>query len=324
MEITYKDAGVDIHAGYEAVARIKKHVDRTVRPGVMGSIGSFGGLFDLSKVSASDSVLVSGTDSVGSKVKLAVDMGKHDTIGIDVVAMCVNDIITLGAEPLFFLDYIGCGKVDPSHIEDIVKGVSEGCIQAGCALIGGETAEIAELYAEGDYDLAGFAVGAVNKNNIITGEHIKPYDLLVGLPSSGLHSNGFSLVRKIVADAGLSLNEIGDTLLTPTTIYVETIRALLKKQVNIKGIANITGGGFIENIPRIMPKGLGAEINKGSWEVHEIFGILKKHGNITDEEMYNVFNMGIGMVLAVEPQDAPKIDAPVIGKVIEKEGVHFV
>ena len=322
MSVAYKNAGVDIHAGYEAVSRMKKHIIKTNRPGVMGSIGAFGGLFDLSAVSVTDPVLVSGTDSVGSKVKLAVNIGRHDTVGIDVVAMCVNDIITTGAEPLFFLDYIGCGKVIPAQIEDIVKGVSEGCVQAGCALIGGETAEISDLYAEDDYDLAGFAVGVVSKNAIITGERIQNGDLIVGLPSSGLHSNGFSLVRKIVKEAKLPINDLKDTLLEPTRIYVKTIKSLLKK-ADIKGIANITGGGFIENIPRIIPEGLGVEIKIGSWDIHDIFGLLQTHGKISDTEMYNVFNMGIGMVLAVSPSEAAKIDAPVIGKVIRGDGLSL-
>lgn len=325
MAIAYKNAGVDIHAGYEAVSRMKKHVNRTSRPGVIGSIGAFGGLFDLSAVSVKEPVLVSGTDSVGSKVKLAVDFDKHDTVGIDVVAMCVNDIICQGAEPLFFLDYIGCGKVDPAQIEDIVKGVAEGCVQAGCGLVGGETAEIAGLYAGGDYDLAGFAVGVVEKSEIITGENIKEGDVIIGLPSSGVHSNGFSLVRKIIKDNGLSLDKVydglnaplGEVLLTPTQIYVKAIQGL---KVKIKGIAHITGGGFIENIPRIFPTGLGASIQKGSWEMPEIFKFLQHHGQVPEEEMYNIFNMGIGMALVVSPEDA---FGTVIGTVIGGEGVRF-
>jgi len=346
MAAAYKDAGVDIHAGYEAVSRMKKHVDKTMRPGVMGSIGAFGGLFDLSAVSVKEPVLVSGTDSVGSKVKLAIDMDKHDTVGIDVVAMCVNDIITSGAEPLFFLDYIGCGHVDPKHIEDIVKGVSEGCIQAGCGLVGGETAEIAGLYAGNDYDLAGFAVGVVEKKAIITGEHIAEGDVVIGLASSGLHSNGFSLVRKIVAEKGLSLDKVydgfsvplGEVLLTPTRIYVKTIMNILNGEeggsgVKVKGVANITGGGFIENIPRIIPKGLGVEIDKSAWEVPEIFNFLQHHGQVSEDEMYNIFNMGISMVLVVSPQDVEKMialaqEGVVIGKVVsgfrDDEGIRFV
>ena len=336
MATAYKNAGVDIHAGYEAVSLIKKHVDKTKRPGVMGTIGAFGGLFDLSAISVKEPVLVSGTDSVGSKVKLAVDMNKHDTIGIDVVAMCVNDIITLGAQPLFFLDYIGCGRVDPKQVESIVKGVSEGCVQAGCAIVGGETAEIAGLYAQDDYDLAGFAVGVVEKSEIITCENITEGDIIIGLASSGLHSNGFSLVRKIVAENGLSLDKVydgfeaplGEVLLTPTRIYVKTIMDVLKG-VNVKGIANITGGGFIENIPRIMPKGLGAKINKSTWTVPEVFNFLQRHGQVSEEEMYNVFNMGISMILAVSPEDAEKTialaqEGIVMGKVISGEGVSFV
>jgi len=335
MAAAYKDAGVDIHAGYEAVSLMRKHIEKTMRPGVMGTIGAFGGLFDLSAVSVKEPVLVSGTDSVGSKVKLAVDMNKHDTIGIDVVAMCVNDIITLGAQPLFFLDYIGCGRVDPKQIEGIVKGVSEGCVQAGCGLIGGETAEIAGLYAEDDYDLAGFAVGVVEKSEIINGENITEGDVIIGLDSSGLHSNGFSLVRKIVADSGLSLDKVydgfdvplGEVLLTPTRIYVKTIMDVLKG-VKVKGIANITGGGFIENIPRVMPKGLGAKIDKSTWTVPEVFNFLQRHGQVSEKEMYNVFNMGISMILVVSPEDAEKTialaqEGAIIGKVISGEGVCF-
>jgi len=335
MAAAYKDAGVDIHAGYEAVSLMRKHIEKTMRPGVMGTIGAFGGLFDLSAVSVKEPVLVSGTDSVGSKVKLAVDMNKHDTIGIDVVAMCVNDIITLGAQPLFFLDYIGCGRVDPKQIEGIVKGVSEGCVQAGCGLIGGETAEIAGLYAEDDYDLAGFAVGVVEKSEIINGENITEGDVIIGLDSSGLHSNGFSLVRKIVADNNLDLNKVydgfdaplGEVLLTPTRIYVKTIMDVLKG-VKVKGIANITGGGFIENIPRVMPKDLGAKIDKSTWTVPEVFNFLQRHGQISEKEMYNVFNMGISMILVVSPEDAEKTialaqEGVIIGKVISGEGVCF-
>jgi len=349
MAVAYKNAGVDIHAGYEAVSRMKKHVEKTMRPGMMGTIGAFGGLFDLSAVSVKEPVLVSGTDSVGSKVKLAIDMDKHDTVGIDVVAMCVNDIITLGAQPLFFLDYIGCGHVDPRHIEDVVKGVSEGCVQAGCGIVGGETAEIAGLYADKDYDLAGFAVGVVEKSEIITGEHITEGDVIIGLASSGLHSNGYSLVRKIIADNKLHLDKVydgfseslGAVLLAPTRIYVKVIMDLLNgwkedkaAEMKIKGIANITGGGFIENIPRIFPrgKGLAAEINKGAWKVPEIFTFLQRYGQVSETEMYNVFNMGISMVLVVSPQDVEKTialagEGVVMGTVVAEsmagEGVRF-
>ena len=298
MSEAYKQSGVDIVAGYEAVSRMKTHVAKTARKGLMGAIGGFGGMFDLSELNMKAPVLVSGTDGVGSKLKLAFELNVHDTIGIDLVAMCVNDIIVQGAEPLFFLDYIGINKVDPVQVEAIVKGVAEGCIQAGCALVGGETAELPDFYSIGEYDLAGFAVGAVEKANLITGAGITGGDVLVGIASSGVHSNGFSLIRKIARGADLK-----NTLLTPTKIYVKPILAALK-QVKIKGMAHITGGGFIENIPRMMPKGCTAIVKKGTWEIPDIFPVLQGKGNIPPDEMYNVFNMGIGMVLAVAPGDA--------------------
>jgi len=337
MSSAYKSAGVDIEAGYEAVSRMKKHIQKTMRPGVMGAVGGFGGLFDLGALSVKEPVLVSGTDGVGTKLKLAFTMEKHDTIGIDAVAMCVNDIITQGAQPLFFLDYIACGKLDPRQIEDIVKGVSEGCVQAGCALIGGETAEMPGLYGEDEYDIAGFAVGVVEKKSIITGESISEGDVLVGLASSGTHSNGYSLIKKIVTDNGLSLDTVydgfdrplGEVLLTPTRIYVKTVLDILA-DVQVKGMAHITGGGFIENIPRVIPKGLGVLLEKGSWKVPGIFLFLQNHGRIQEEEMYNVFNMGIGMVLVVKEQDVSAVmakvgegEAFVIGKVVSGEGVAF-
>jgi len=335
----YKRAGVDIEAGYEAVARIKRHAQRTMRPGVMGAIGGFGGLFDLSAVSVKEPVLVSGADGVGTKLKLAFAMERHDTIGIDAVAMCVNDIVTQGAQPLFFLDYIGCGMLDPGQVEDIVKGVSDGCVQAGCALIGGETAEMPGMYEKGEYDIAGFAVGVVEKSRIVTGESIAEGDALVGLASSGVHSSGFSLARKIVAENGLSLGAtydglgatLGDALLEPTRIYVKTILHILETS-QVKGMAHITGGGFFENIPRMMPKGLGAVVEKGSWDVPAIFGFLRERGGIGEDEMFNVFNMGVGMVLAVDARDAflvamrareLGVRATVIGKVAPGEGVVF-
>jgi len=337
MSSAYKSAGVDIEAGYEAVSRMKKHIQKTMRPGVMGAVGGFGGLFDLGAVSVKEPILVSGTDGVGTKLKLAFVMEKHDTIGIDAVAMCVNDIITQGAQPLFFLDYIACGKLDPRQIEDIVKGVSEGCVQAGCALIGGETAEMPGLYGEDEYDIAGFAVGVVEKKGIITGESISEGDVLVGLASSGTHSNGYSLIKKIVTDNGLSLDTVydgfdrplGEVLLTPTRIYVKTVLDILA-DVQVKGMAHITGGGFIENIPRVIPKGLGVLVGKGSWKVPGIFPFLQNHGRIQEGEMYNVFNMGIGMVLVVKEQDVSAVvakvgegEAFVIGKVVSGEGVAF-
>ena len=337
MADAYKSAGVDIEAGYEAVARMKKHVQKTIRPGVMGAVGGFGGLFDLGAVSVKEPVLVSGTDGVGTKLKLAFAMERHDTIGIDAVAMCVNDIVTQGAQPLFFLDYIACGKLDPKRIEAIVKGVSEGCVQAGCALLGGETAEMPGMYAEGEYDIAGFAVGVVEKKGIVTGETVAEGDVLVGLASSGTHSNGYSLIKKIVTDNGLSLDAeydgfdrpLGEVLLTPTRIYVKTVLDILDG-VQVKGMAHITGGGFIENIPRAIPKGLGALVEKGSWKVPGIFRFLQDRGRVREEEMYNVFNMGIGMVLVVKEQDVSAVAAKageggafVIGKVVQGEGVTF-
>jgi len=303
MSDAYKQAGVNIEAGYEAVSRMKAHVAKTARKGLMSGIGGFGGLFDLSALNVKEPVLVSGTDGVGTKLKLAFELNRHDTIGIDAVAMCVNDIITQGAEPLFFLDYIATGKLDPQQVEDIVKGISEGCVQAGCALVGGETAEMPGMYHDGEYDIAGFSVGVVEKSEIISGANIKDGDVLVGIASSGVHSNGFSLVRKIVA--GLNLNEayfgnttLGDALLAPTKIYVKPILAAMK-QVKIKGMAHITGGGFIENIPRMLPPGFAAVVQQGTWDMPDIFPFLQEKGGVNKNEMYNVFNMGIGMVLAV-------------------------
>jgi len=311
MSKAYAQAGVNIEAGYEAVARMKSHVARTARQGLMGAIGGFGGLFDLSALNVKEPVLVSGTDSVGTKLKIAFDLNRHDTIGIDAVAMCVNDIITQGAEPLFFLDYIGISRVVPAQIEDIVKGVSDGCVQSGCALIGGETAELPGIYQDGEYDLVGFAVGVVEKQNIITGANIADGDTLVGIASSGVHSNGYSLVRKIVADLDFDKVYFGgvtlaDALLTPTKIYAKPILAAIK-EVQVKGMAHITGGGFIENIPRMLPQGLAAVVNRGAWDMPEIFPFLQQHGNLDKDEMYNIFNMGIGMVLAVAAENAEKL-----------------
>ncbi|WP_335869611.1 phosphoribosylformylglycinamidine cyclo-ligase [Bacillus sp. 2205SS5-2] len=340
MTNSYQKAGVNIEAGYESVKRMSQHVKRTERQGVMGALGGFGGLFDLSSLGLSEPVLVSGTDGVGTKLKLAFMLDRHDTIGIDCVAMCVNDIVVQGAEPLFFLDYIACGKAVPEKIENLVKGVADGCQQAGCALIGGETAEMPGLYEENEYDIAGFSVGACEKKELITGKAIQRGDVLIGLSSSGLHSNGYSLVRKIlfedhsyspkenIAELG---NELGDVLLTPTKIYATSVLAA-KKIFSIHGMAHITGGGFIENLPRMLPKGLGVEIVDGSWEVPAIFPFLQKLGNLTKEEMYNVFNMGIGFVLAVPAEEAEHLveffagrgeNATIIGKVNESEGVIF-
>jgi len=311
MSNAYKQAGVNIEAGYEAVSRMKSHVARTARAGLLSGLGGFGGLFDLSALNVNEPILVSGTDGVGTKLKLAFELDRHDTIGIDAVAMCVNDIITQGAEPLFFLDYIATSSVIPSQIESIIAGIAEGCVQAKCALIGGETAEMPSMYQDGEYDIAGFAVGVVEKKNIVTGAEIAAGDALIGIASSGVHSNGFSLVRKIVAELSLSdvyfdNKPLGEALLTPTKIYVKPILQALK-HVKIKGMAHITGGGFVENIPRMLPDGLGAVVEKGTWDVPEVFTFLQKTGGIGPAEMYNIFNMGIGMVLAADYNDALKL-----------------
>ena len=312
MANAYKQAGVDIEAGYEAVKRMKKHVEKTARAGVLGSLGGFGGMFDLSVLNLKEPVLVSGTDGVGTKIMLAFMLDRHDTIGMDAVAMCVNDIVVQGAEPLYFLDYIACGKAEPEKIEAIVKGVADGCQQAGCALIGGETAEMPGLYREEEYDLAGFAVGACEKQQLVTGETIKPGDVLIGLASSGIHSNGYSLVRKVFNNwsllefvDGLECT-LGDELLKPTKIYVKSILAALKK-FNLKGMAHITGGGFIENIPRMLPEGLGAELDERNWQIPAIFKLISEVGQIDYNEMYNIFNMGIGMVIAVDRKEASAV-----------------
>ncbi len=315
MSKAYKNAGVDIEAGYEAVSKIKKHVEKTKRLGVIGSLGGFGGLFDLTALSYKEPVLVTGTDGVGTKLLVAQMMNKHDTIGIDAVAMCVNDILVQGAEPLFFLDYIACGKSDPEIIEAIVKGIADGCKQAGCAIVGGETAEMPGMYKENEYDIAGFVVGACEKSNLIDGKEIAEGDVLIGLPSSGIHSNGYSLVRKILfSDARLSVDtyvedfacSIGEELLKPTKIYVESILHVLAN-AKIKSMAHITGGGFYENIPRSLPKGFSAVIQTGSWEIQPIFHFLKKLGSLQEEDLYSVFNMGIGLVLMVAKEDCDKV-----------------
>ncbi|WP_144460917.1 phosphoribosylformylglycinamidine cyclo-ligase [Siminovitchia fortis] len=340
MADAYQRAGVNIEAGYEAVEKIKKHVKRTNRTGVMGQLGGFGGAFDLSEMNMKEPVLISGTDGVGTKLMLAFMMDKHDTIGIDCVAMCVNDVVVQGAEPLYFLDYIACGKAVPDKIEQIVKGIADGCEMAGCALIGGETAEMPGMYGEDEYDLAGFTVGACEKSQLINGENINEGDVLIGLASSGIHSNGYSLVRKIFFEENqFSLDEslpelngpLGEELLTPTRIYVKQVISALR-EFEIKGMAHITGGGFIENIPRMLPEGLGAELTEGSWPVLPIFEALKKYGKLETEEMYNIFNMGIGLVLAVDPDDADEAirffekqgdKAYRIGTVINGESVQF-
>lgn len=337
MSDVYKKAGVDVEAGYEAVERMKKHIAKTKRPEVLGGIGSFAGLFDLSGFNYKEPVMVSGTDGVGTKLKLAFQMDKHDTVGIDLVAMCANDIVAQGAQPLFFLDYIACGKNDPAKIEHIVAGVATGCVDAGAALIGGETAEMPGMYADDEYDLAGFVVGIAEKSKLISGENIEENHVLVGLASSGIHSNGYSLVRKIVEDLkfeevyeGLS-KPLGEVLLTPTKIYAKQVAKVLEA-VDVKGISHITGGGFYENLPRMLPAGLGVEVNKANWEVPEIFTFLQAKGEIPEKDMYGVFNMGVGMVLVVAEEDAKQTielleaageTASVIGKVTATEGVHF-
>ncbi|WP_322906885.1 phosphoribosylformylglycinamidine cyclo-ligase [Paenibacillus campi] len=308
MSEAYKNAGVDIAAGNEAVERMKKHVKTTFRPEVMTDLGGFGALFGLNKDKYEEPVLVSGTDGVGTKLKLAFAMDKHDTIGIDAVAMCVNDIVVQGAEPLFFLDYLACDRVIPEKIEAIVSGIADGCRQAGCALIGGETAEMPGMYAEGEYDIAGFTVGIVDKPKVITGSSIAAGDAVIGLASSGVHSNGFSLVRKLLLeDGGYELTAqiaeldnavLGDVLLEPTRIYVKSSLAL-QETVQVKGMAHITGGGFIENIPRMLPDDVNVDIEYGSWPILPIFQLMQAKGAISNRDMFTTFNMGIGMVIVV-------------------------
>ena len=329
---SYKEAGVDITAGYKSVELMKEHVAKTMIPGATEEIGGFGGLFapDLSGIN--EPVLVSGTDGVGTKLKLAFELDKHDTIGIDCVAMCVNDIICAGAKPLFFLDYIACGKNHPEKIAEIVKGVAAGCVEAGAALIGGETAEMPGFYPEDEYDLAGFSVGIVDKSKVLNKENVKEGDVLIALPSSGVHSNGFSLVRKVFdvkeivsrKSEVLGDNSIGEVLLTPTKIYVKPILALLNS-VNVKSIAHITGGGFYENIPRALPDGMGASIDKKDINILPIFKLIQEEGNIPERDMFNTFNMGVGMVAIVAEEDVAKSiqvlnengeDAYVLGKVV--------
>ena len=308
----YADAGVDITAGYKAVELMKKHIARTLTSGVCSDVGGFGGLFELDLTGISKPVLVSGTDGVGTKLKIAFLMDKHDTVGIDCVAMCVNDIICCGAKPLFFLDYIACGKNYPERIADIVSGVCEGCVQSGAALIGGETAEMPGFYPIDEYDLAGYCTGVVDKDRIIDNKAMTPGDVIIALPSSGVHSNGFSLVRKVfdVENRNLTLpvdeldgKSIGETLLTPTKIYVKPVLALLEK-IKIKGISHITGGGFYENIPRSIPDSLGAKIDRSTVKVLPIFDLIAKAGNICERDMFNTFNMGVGMSIVVSKDDA--------------------
>ncbi|EHC6211952.1 TPA: phosphoribosylformylglycinamidine cyclo-ligase [Listeria monocytogenes] len=313
-ENAYSKAGVDVEAGYQVVERIQKHVARTERMGAMGALGSFGGMFDLSSLNLKEPVLVSGTDGVGTKLLLAIEADKHDTIGIDCVAMCVNDILAQGAEPLFFLDYIATGKTDPVKMEQIVKGVADGCEQAGAALIGGETAEMPDMYGADDYDLAGFTVGAVEKQKLITEGAVQAGDTLIGIPSSGIHSNGYSLVRKIffkdnefTLDAEISELDVPlvEELLKPTRIYVKPVLEVLK-EVTVHGITHVTGGGFVENLPRMLTNDLAVKVELGSWPMLPIFDVVKKYGQLNEMEMYEIFNMGIGMVLAVAKADVER------------------
>jgi phosphoribosylformylglycinamidine cyclo-ligase len=332
LSITYRDAGVDVEKGYEAVKLMRGYVEKTFNKHVLTGLGSFGGMYDI----GGGNILVAGTDGVGTKLKAAFAMDKHDTVGIDCVAMCANDVVCQGAQPLFFLDYIATGVLEPAVIADVVRGVSEGCLQAGCALIGGETAEMPGFYPKGEYDLAGFCVGIVKKNKIINGSSVKEGNVIIGLPSSGIHSNGFSLVRKLYSMDPLILSrhvysmekQLGEILLTPTVIYVKTVLDLIEKFA-IRGIAHITGGGFIENIPRTLPKGLCARIDLGSWEIPEVFDLLMQDAQLSDEQAYNTFNMGIGMVLIVGKSDADAIvrhvkasgkKAYVIGSVAKGDG----
>lgn len=310
----YAAAGVDITAGYKAVELMKSHIARTMTSGVCSDIGGFGGLFELDLTGITRPVLVSGTDGVGTKLKIAFLMDKHDTVGIDCVAMCVNDVVCVGAKPLFFLDYIACGKNVPERIADIVKGVAEGCVQSGAALIGGETAEMPGFYDEKEYDLAGYTTGVVDREKIIDNRTMAAGDVIIALPSSGVHSNGFSLVRKVFDIENADLKKplealggasLGETLLTPTKIYVKPVLALLE-QVKVKGISHITGGGFYENIPRSIPDGLGAVIEKKAVRVLPIFDLIAKEGNISERDMFNTYNMGVGMSIVVSPEDADK------------------
>ena len=333
----YKNSGVDIEAGYKSVELMKEHVKKTMRPEVLGGLGGFSGAFSLEKIKdMEEPTLVSGTDGCGTKVKLAFILDKHDTIGIDAVAMCVNDIACAGGEPLFFLDYIACGKNYPEKIATIVKGVAEGCIQSGCALIGGETAEHPGLMPEDEYDLAGFAVGVVDKKDIITGENLKADDVIIGMASSGVHSNGFSLVRKIFSMNAETLNTyfdelgttLGEALIAPTRIYVKALKSIKDAGVTVKACSHITGGGFQENVPRMLPEGKHAVIEKNSYDIPPIFKMMAREGNVAEDMMYNTYNMGIGMMVCVDPADVDAAmeaikaagDTPyVIGKIVDGE-----
>lgn len=341
MAKSYENAGVNLEAGYEVVRRIKQHVSSTQRAGSMGNIGSFGGMFDLASLGIKEPVLVSGTDGVGTKLKIAFAMDKHDTVGIDAVAMCVNDVLAQGAEPLFFLDYVAVGKNEPAKVEAIVAGVAEGCRQAGCALVGGETAEMPGMYEGGEYDIAGFTTGVVEKSKLIDGSKVKVGDVLVGIASTGVHSNGFSLVRKIVSDGGHDFHEsveefggktLGEVLLTPTRIYVKQVLDVIRN-CDVHGICHVTGGGFDENLPRVLREGQGVEVKEGSWEILPVFQVLEKWGGVPHREMFNIYNMGIGMVVVLDESEAQKaIDilashgdkATVIGRVTDTPGVSII
>ena len=341
MAKSYEEAGVKLEAGYEVVSRIKKYAKSTNRLGVMGSIGGFGGMFDLSALNMKAPILVSGTDGVGTKLKLAFALDKHDTIGIDAVAMCVNDVLAQGAEPLFFLDYVAIGNNIPAKVESIVSGIAEGCVQAGCALVGGETAEMPGMYEDGEYDIAGFTCGAVEKANLIDGSKVKVGDVLIGISSSGVHSNGFSLVRRIIEKANLDLfakypkleteKTLGEVLMMPTKIYVKPILALLK-EIDVHAISHITGGGFDENIPRILKDGQGAYIDRSKLKVLPIFKFLGEMGQVPEREMFNIFNMGTGMIMAIDERDIEKTqsilkefgeEGVVIGNVVKGAGVEI-
>ena len=327
---SYKASGVDITAGYKAVELMKSHIARTLTAGALGGVGGFGGLFELDVKGMEQPVLVSGTDGVGTKLKLAFELNKHDTVGIDCVAMCVNDVIVCGAKPLFFLDYIACGKNVPEKIASIVSGVCEGCVQSGASLIGGETAEMPGFYPEEEYDLAGFCVGVVDKQKILDKSAVKPGDVLIALPSTGVHSNGFSLVRKIIKDLDLNMpfgdSTLGETLLTPTKIYVKELLPLIEQGL-VKSAAHITGGGFFENIPRALPEGLSAKVDKAAVKTPEIFRFLQEKGGIPERDMFNTFNMGVGMALTVSPENAEKVltlcpGGYALGQIVEgNEGV---
>ncbi len=339
MAISYKDAGVDVTRGYKAVELMKKHTKTTYDKNVLGDLGSFGGFYSIADFKLEEPILVSGTDGVGTKLKYAFIMDKHDTIGIDCVAMCANDVVCQGAKPLFFLDYFAVGKLNPEVAGEVVGGVSEGCRRAGCALIGGETAEMPGFYTEGEYDIAGFCVGIVDKKKIINGSNIKPGDAIIGIASSGVHSNGYSLVRKLLGEDKnelIKFNEkLGMTLaeaaLIPTKMYVKTVLSLIEK-FDIKGIAHITGGGFIENIPRIFPEGIGAQIDLNSYKLTPLFELLKERSGLDDAQLYNTFNMGIGMVFCVEDKIKAEVvkelellgeKAYIIGKTVKGEGLKL-